>query len=119
MESEHETHRAGEYLFASTEERIEENSRRWWRTGEPAALQAVGSQTAGHDWAAEQQCQEEIVKFLTWIAVTVTLVYRNVQSQQIMYINYLQLFMYSVDFNKPGKKNSFTQKKKCRLRLKK
>ena len=42
----------------------------------------------------------------------VTLLYRNVQSQQIMYINYLQLFMYSVDFNKPGKKIVSLRKKK-------
>ena len=104
MGSEHETHRAGESSFASIEERIEENSQRWWRTGEPGMLQAGGSQRIGHNWAAEQQCQEEIVKFNTWIVMTVTLLYINVESQQIMYINHLQLFMYSVDFNKPGKK---------------
>ena len=29
---------------------------RWWRTGKPGKLQSMGSQTAGHDWATEQQC---------------------------------------------------------------
>lgn len=48
----------------------------------------------------------------------VTLLYRNVQSQQIMYINYLQLFMYSVDFNKPGKKIVSLRKKKMQVAIK-
>ena len=28
---------------------------RWWRTGKPGKLQSMGSQTAGHAWATEQQ----------------------------------------------------------------
>ena len=31
------------------------NSRRWWRTGKPAALQSMGLQRVRHNWAAEQQ----------------------------------------------------------------
>ena len=30
------------------------NSRRWWRTGKPGALQSMGSQNVRHDWATEQ-----------------------------------------------------------------
>ena len=59
-----------------------------------------------------------MVKFITWIVVMVTLVYRNVQSQQIMYINYLQLFVYSADFNKPGKKQFHPEKKKIEVAIK-
>ena len=28
---------------------------RWWRTGKPGVLQAMGSQRVGHNWATEQQ----------------------------------------------------------------
>ena len=31
------------------------SSRRWWRTGKPGVLQAMGSQRARQDWATEQQ----------------------------------------------------------------
>ena len=31
------------------------NSKRWWGTGRPGVLQAVGSQRVRHDWATEQQ----------------------------------------------------------------
>ena len=33
------------------------NSGRWWRTGKPGALQSMGSQGIGHDWATEQRQQ--------------------------------------------------------------
>ena len=35
--------------------RAEENSGRWWRTGNPGMLQSMGSQRVGHDLLAEQQ----------------------------------------------------------------
>ena len=30
------------------------SSSRWWRTGKPGVLQAMGSRRVGHDWATEQ-----------------------------------------------------------------
>ena len=41
--------------------------------------------------------------FMTWIVVTVTQVYTNVQTHQITYINYMQ-FVYILYFNKAGGK---------------
>ena len=38
------------------------NSGRWWRTGKPGVLQSMGSQRVGHNWATEQQQQEETVQ---------------------------------------------------------
>jgi len=39
------------------------NARRQWRTGRPGTLQSMGSQRAGHDWAAEQlqQCSHRVL----------------------------------------------------------
>ena len=37
------------------------SSGRWWRTGKPGVLQLVGSQIVGHDWATEQQQQQNYV----------------------------------------------------------
>ena len=34
--------------------------RSWWWTGKPGMLQSTGSQTVGHDWATEQQPQNEL-----------------------------------------------------------
>ena len=31
------------------------NSRRWWGTGRPGVLQAMGLQRAGHDWTIKEQ----------------------------------------------------------------
>ena len=39
------------------------NSGSWWRTGRPGALQFMGSQRVGHDWATElNSCQNVISK---------------------------------------------------------
>ena len=34
---------------------FEQTLERWWRTGKPVVLQAIGLQRAGHFWATEQQ----------------------------------------------------------------
>ena len=39
------------------------DSRRWWRTGKPGALQFMGSQRVGHDLVTEQQQQFYIELF--------------------------------------------------------
>ena len=35
------------------------NSRKWWRTGKPVVLQSMVSQRVGHNWATEQQQQQQ------------------------------------------------------------
>ena len=35
------------------------NSGSWWWTGRPGVLRSMGSQRVGHDWATEQQQQEQ------------------------------------------------------------
>ena len=48
---------------------------KWWRTGKPGVLQAMGSQRVGHDWATEQRslseaafiCHSQFVCNLCWI----------------------------------------------------
>ena len=34
---------------------------RWWRTGKSGMLQSMGSQRVRHDWATEQQQQQELI----------------------------------------------------------
>ena len=40
------------------------SSRRWWGTGKPGVLQSRGSQRVRHDWATEQQQQQQPVNLL-------------------------------------------------------
>ena len=40
--------------------RVWANSRRQWRTEKPGVLQSMGSQRVGHDWATEQQQQQQV-----------------------------------------------------------
>ena len=43
------------------------NSRKWWRTGKPGMLQAVGSQWVGQDWGTEQQQNNMWSEIYLWI----------------------------------------------------
>ena len=45
--------------IADSVEWVWARSRRWWRIGKPGMLQSIGSQRVGHDWAIEQQHQED------------------------------------------------------------
>ena len=56
-----EDDRGGDGWMASPTQwtRLWANSRKWWRTGKPVVLQSMMSQRVGHNWATEQQQQQQ------------------------------------------------------------